>query len=247
MGYPKSRWKRILFSASTSFLSAVSAVVLGIYRSTLNYEIIGMEHLLKLTAQKQNYLLTVWHTFIDASVFVFHSRRMLVYTDHPRVEAYEKSVTHFFREVGIKTLKGHGFRVLDASHGKQSSGIINFIKMISDGSPALLSPDGPHGPIYKAKPGAVYIAKKTGSAIIPAGFGFSRKIIGANWDDFALPLPFSRITVVMGEPIWVKPDIDNDEQEAVTLRLENTIDELCHEANRLIGEKEKSKQTLAGS
>lgn len=234
MGHPKNPIKRFLFKASTSFFSAISAFVLGVYRSTLNFEIVGLENLLKVAAQDKNYILAIWHTFIDAAVFVFHSRQILLYTDHPRVEAYEKSATHYFREIGIKTLESHGFKVLDASHQKQSSGIIQFIKKIEGGAPALISPDGPNGPIYKAKPGAVFIAKKTGGAIIPTGFGFSRKIVGVNWDDFALPLPFSRVCLVIGEPLFVPEDVSAEEQEEMTSLLEEQMDALCFQANRII-------------
>ena len=64
-------------------------------------------------------------------------------------------------------LRQMGFDVLDASLGKQSAGVLNFIKKIQNGTPAIVAPDGPHGPIYEAKPGVIYMAAKAGSVVVP--------------------------------------------------------------------------------
>lgn len=228
MGLPLHPVKRAAYGFITALLASVSSLVLWIYQASLDLHVEGEEHLFRIQAAGHNYLLTVWHTFVDAAVFVFHSRDVLIYSDHPRTAEYERSVAHFFREVGIKTLRNLGFGVLDASLGKQSAGILNFIKAIREGSPAMLAPDGPHGPIYRAKPGSAYIAEKTGSPILPVGFGFSRKIVGPNWDDFALPLPFSKVVVVIGEPMMARA---GESQAAFSARLEETLDSLCFAAN----------------
>lgn len=228
MGLPRHPIKRSAYGFVTGLLAAISSLVLWIYQASLDLHVEGEEHLFRIQAEGRNYLLTVWHSFVDAAVFVFHSRNILIYSDHPRTEEYERSVAHFFREVGIKTLRTLGFGVLDASLGKQSAGILNFIKAIREGSPAMLAPDGPHGPIYRAKPGSAYIAEKTGSPILPVGFGFSRKIVGPNWDDFALPLPFSRVMVIIGEPMTPAA---GESQDAFSARLEATLDALCFAAN----------------
>src|ERR671933_231882 len=45
-------------------------------------------------------------------------------------------------------------------------------------------PDGPKGPRRKCQPGAVYLASRTGLAIVPVGFGYSRCWRANNWDRF---------------------------------------------------------------
>ncbi len=229
MGISKNPVKRSIYGIATGLLASISSIILGLYQATLELDVEGEEHIYHLQAMETNYILSVWHSFVDAAVFIFHSRNITIYSDHPRTPAYERSAAHFFREIGIKTLRNLGFGVLDASLGKQSAGIINFIKTIREGSPALIAPDGPHGPIYRAKPGSVYIAEKTLSPIIPVGFSFSAKINGPNWDDFALPLPFSRIIVMIGEPMQKGP---SENQEDFTKRLEDQLDRLCLTANR---------------
>ena len=234
MGLPKNPIRRRLYQSSTSLASGLSSILLSIYQATLEYEIEGDDHLRLLQAQRKNYIIAVWHTFVDAAIFCLHSRGVCIYSDHPRTKQYENSWTHYFREIGLKTIRGMGYEVLDASLGKQSQGIINFIKLINYGTPALVAPDGPHGPIYEAKPGVIYMARKSGSVVVPVGMGFSRRVIGPNWDDFALPLPFSRVGLVVGEPIVPAEETDEDSLALQTMEMEKRLDGLCFRANDLV-------------
>lgn len=231
---PTNPVKRTIYRAITSLLASIGAILMSIYQATLEFEIEGEEHLYLLRAQKKNHIVAVWHTFVDAAVFCLHHRKLCIYSDHPRTEEYEKSVTHFMREVGLKTLRALGFDILDASLGKQSAGIVNFIKKIQNGTPALVAPDGPHGPIYEAKPGVIYMAAKADSVVVPIGVGFSRRITGSNWDDFSFPLPFSKVTLVIGEPIAPAKDLSDTSLSAQAIKLEQTLDALCFRANTLL-------------
>ena len=74
-------------------------------------------------------------------------------------------------------------------------------------NPAL-TPDGPRGPIYKASPGIIYLARKTHLPIIPAGVDASHKFHVNSWDKFQIPLPFGRCAVVYGEPLYFDPQQD---------------------------------------
>src|SRR5688572_3503852 len=96
---PANPIKRTFYRAFTSFFAALSAILISIYESTLRFEIEGEDHLRILRAKDQNYIVAVWHTFVTAAVFTLHHRRFCIYSDHPRTESYEKSWTHFFREV----------------------------------------------------------------------------------------------------------------------------------------------------
>jgi len=231
MALPENRLIRVLYRGISSLFASLSTIFLRIYQSTLEIETEGLEHLLLAKARKQNIIIAFWHTFVDAAVFTFHSRNFLIYSDHPRTREYETSLAHFFRETGIKTIKGYEYNILDASLGKQSAGILRFISAIKNGAPAMIAPDGPDGPIYRAKPGAAYIARKTDAIIIPVGFGFSKKISGPNWDDFALPVPFSKISVMIGEPIT---GCDQSNQDETTKLLEETLDTLTFKAQKAI-------------
>jgi lysophospholipid acyltransferase (LPLAT)-like uncharacterized protein len=52
------------------------------------------------------------------------------------------------------------------------------------------------------------IASQTGLAIVPVGIGFVRAFRFQSWDRFALPLPFSMMVGVVGDPIFVPRELD---------------------------------------
>jgi len=237
MAYPQNPIRRFFHRFFTRTFAFIGVMVLSIYQATLKFEIIGDENLLLLKAQKKNYILAVWHTFVDTAALFLHSSGYCVYTDHPRTEKYTNSWSHFSREVGIQISLGLGYKIVDASMGKQSVGIINYIKTIKNGIPALIAPDGPAGPIYKAKPGAVYMAKKANAVVLPIGIGLSKKIIGPNWDDFAFPLPFSKVVLIYGKPIEIDKGASDETMEEKRVHLEETLDSLCHQANAVIFKK----------
>lgn len=235
MSLPSNPVRRIWYRFVTGLFASFSTVLLSIYQATLDFTVEGDDELRLLAARNKNFIVAAWHTFVYAGIFTLHSRNLVIYSDHPRTKTYEESWTHWFREIGIKTIQGLGFDVLDASLGKQSAGIVNFIKMIKSGMPALVAPDGPHGPIYRAKPGVIYMARKADSVVLPVGFGFSRRIVLPNWDDFALPLPFSRVAMVIGKPFEPEGNLDEAAMDRLSAELEAELDRLCFRANELLG------------
>jgi hypothetical protein len=74
-------------------------------------------------------------------------------------------------------------------------------------SPAI-TPDGPRGPLHEFKPGAIMLAQITGKPILPIAVAHSRKFTFRTWDSFELPLPFSRVAIVYGEPVKVSRAMD---------------------------------------
>ena len=77
-------------------------------------------------------------------------------------------------------------------------------------NPAL-TPDGPRGPIYKATPGIIYLARKTHLPIIPAAVDCSHKFHVNSWDKFQIPLPFGRCAIVYGAPLYFNPEQETKE------------------------------------
>lgn len=223
-----------MYDFFTSLVSSLSSILLSLYYATLRIDFVDDKNLLILKLKKSNFIVVIWHTFVEAAVLCLHSRDLVIYSDHPRTESYEKSISHIAREVGIKTIRSMGFDVVDASLGKQSAGILNFVKKIKAGRPALIAPDGPDGPIYRAKPGAVYMAKKTNSLLLPIGFSASKFITLPNWDDFVLPLPFSRVIMVVGKPLEIGLSLSAEEQKEQTEKLESVLDGLNLRALNLI-------------
>ena len=79
-----------------------------------------------------------------------------------------------------------------------------------------ITPDGPRGPRRSIQPGGIFLAAKTGRPIVPWAFAYSNAKRLNSWDEFAVPLPFSRVFSVSGEPIVVPSRVSTAELECQT-------------------------------
>ncbi|MDD5642990.1 MAG: hypothetical protein PHX53_15175, partial [Syntrophales bacterium] len=65
--------------------------------------------------------------------------------------------------------------------------------------------DGSRGPARVAQKGPLYLGRVTGAPLIPLAVAARRKTTFNTWDRFELPLPFSRLAVLVGEPLYLQP------------------------------------------
>jgi lysophospholipid acyltransferase (LPLAT)-like uncharacterized protein len=74
--------------------------------------------------------------------------------------------------------------------------------------------------------GVVMLASKSGRPIYPMAIANARRIELNNWDRSALPLPFGRMVVVVGEPVRLPPDPGDAQLEAARQTVENSLNEV---------------------
>ena len=75
--------------------------------------------------------------------------------------------------------------------------------MRDEGRSLAVTVDGPRGPRGLVKEGVLFAAAKSGAAILPIRAYLSwKKVFTRSWDQFQLPLPFSRVLVRAGAPFW---------------------------------------------
>jgi lysophospholipid acyltransferase (LPLAT)-like uncharacterized protein len=95
-------------------------------------------------------------------------------------------------------------------------------------SPAI-TPDGPKGPPWKVKPGAVLLAQMSKRPIIPMAYAASRAW-HIQWDRFVIPKPFARIAIMIGEPIYIPKGLDAAALERHQRELEERLMSLTQAA-----------------
>ena len=87
-------------------------------------------------------------------------------------------------------------------------------------------PDGPRGPRFQAKPGAVVLAQMSEAPIVPMSFAADRYWNLGSWDRMIIPKPFARIRVAVGPPRSIDRGLPADELERERVELERTLNEL---------------------
>ncbi|MEP6809298.1 MAG: lysophospholipid acyltransferase family protein [Chthoniobacterales bacterium] len=97
------------------------------------------------------------------------------------------------------------------------------VTQIERGHDIIITPDGPRGPRYRLQAGALSLAQRTGSPILPLQIEYSNYRRLRSWDGFAIALPFSRMTVTVEEPFWVMAGPESEELEVERQRLERIM------------------------
>lgn len=97
------------------------------------------------------------------------------------------------------------------------------VDWLNSGADLAVTPDGPKGPRYKLGPGLILLAQKTNARILPMHVKFSRAVRIKSWDEFRIPLPFSRVDITMA-PYETIPATPTEEAfEAERLRVETLL------------------------
>ncbi len=118
-------------------------------------------------------------------------------------------------EILATVLKSFGFLTVRGSSSRGGMRALIAAKRVMDeqGVGVIFTVDGPRGPRHKVKPGALFLARHAGSPIVPVRVVMSRaKVFHRAWDKFQLPWPFSRCTIIYGDPV-VLPDPGDDAEE----------------------------------
>ena len=95
-------------------------------------------------------------------------------------------LTAFFRLVGMRTVRGSSTRL-----GREAATAL--VEMQRTGHDIGITPDGPRGPCYDFKPGALIVARRTAAPLLLVGGTFDSAWRLKSWDRFILPKPFSRV------------------------------------------------------
>lgn len=133
-------------------------------------------------------------------------------------------------EILSRVLEAFGFRTVRGSSSRGGMRALIAAKkfMEEHGVGVIFTVDGPRGPRHKVKPGAVFLANLAGSPVVPVRAVMERaKIFHKAWDKFQLPLPFSRCTIIYGNPVTL-PDCTRDpgEMQRQCEAIERMMDEL---------------------
>lgn len=135
-------------------------------------------------------------------------------------------------ELVTQLLSCFGFQTTRGSTSRGGArGLLAVVNKVRTGMHAGFTPDGPRGPRFQVQPGLVLVAKRTGAPILPMAFDAQWKWVLASWDAFLLPLPFSRVVVVYGDPIYVPADASAADLEAKRREVEDSLRRITETAD----------------
>lgn len=132
-------------------------------------------------------------------------------------------------------LKKFGYVIIYGSSAKSPvRAMVGTIRKMRAGHDIAITVDGPTGPLYKVKPGALFLAKKMDALIIPMTFSAAPGIILSSWDEYLLPKPFAHAAIYFGEAFRPSQNTADAIIQEECLLLEKTLNQITQKADLLV-------------
>jgi lysophospholipid acyltransferase (LPLAT)-like uncharacterized protein len=141
----------------------------------------------------------------------FSSVKKQVWMNHPAW--YMKPVHVLLRLTGVEHI------CLGSSGNGGKEALENVIMYLNEGFSTTIASDGPAGPPAILKPGVLWMSRDAGVPVVPLRFSCSHASRAAGWDRKNIPGLFSKITVHVGESIFVNEANLADSADAITRHL----------------------------
>jgi lysophospholipid acyltransferase (LPLAT)-like uncharacterized protein len=215
--------KKLQPSLSTRLYSFLASAYLRLVGLTSRIVWVNRGVREEMEATKRGFIYAFWH---GRQVFLVHLHQHD--NLHPLVSQSKDGelIARVCRSFGLEAVRG------SSSRGGMEA-VLELRSFLEKGDKISFTPDGPRGPLRTVQPGVVFLAQKTGCPIVPVAYGAKRRwIFKGSWDEFIVPKPFNRISMIYGEPIFVKPD---DDLEKKAEDLKQVLDRITQEADRVAG------------
>ncbi len=165
-----------------------------------------------------NGIFCFWHGRMIAFPFFKPSSRVMhvLISLHRDGELIAKVIRHF----SIRTIRGSSSRCARAATRQ-------LLDQLKAGDNISITPDGPRGPVFQAEKGAILLAKLAGKPLIPVSFSAQRARRLRTWDRFMIPLPFSKLLLIVDAPFFVS----EHDSHAQRLQLEQRLNAITNQAD----------------
>jgi lysophospholipid acyltransferase (LPLAT)-like uncharacterized protein len=184
-------------------------------------KVIGAEHITATLARSPSFIPVYWHQHqLFCAKFLFEQREVGLKPG----ALISPSVDGEFGAIIVRSLGGEVIRGSSTHTGART--LRDFYQaLVHDGVSPIIAPDGPRGPPWKFKPGALLLAQLSQRPIIPLSYCASRawKI---SWDRFVIPKFASRIVIAVGEPVYVAKGLDAAALEQLQADMEQRLTQL---------------------
>ncbi len=183
---------------------------------SLRIKVINQDAIDKFERENVNYILAFWHGTMLLPWFLNRNKNFAGLTSKSKDG-----------DLLAKILKKWKYKVLRGSSSEGGGVALGLmVDFAQNGYSIAITPDGPKGPPFKLKAGAVVAAKKAGLPLVFAGIGFKKKRLLKSWDSFQIPMFFTRANVVYSDPVFVSPDMSREEISKIIEKCENKLNEL---------------------
>ncbi|MES1989690.1 MAG: lysophospholipid acyltransferase family protein [Pseudomonadota bacterium] len=231
---------------SEAFKTAVGftvAMTLKFIRLTSRFEVHRMDIAQRFWANDEPFIGATWHgQNLILPTFWHNWREMRILVSRHGDGEIVSKIMHY---LGVGTIRGSGVpkgeERREKHRSKGGAGALRaMVRALGENVSIGLTADLPPGPARRAGDGIIMLARLSGRPIVPVAATTRARIQLNNWDRFTINLPFSKGALVWGEPIYVPRDADAVTLEAARLSVEQALNAVAEEAERIVGRRPKT-------
>jgi lysophospholipid acyltransferase (LPLAT)-like uncharacterized protein len=198
------------------WLIAFGFRLLQLWARTLRYEVDDPARVVGKPVT-ENYIGALWHNRL--LIFPLVLRRFLPNRGGAALISASRDgdlLADAIRRFNYDVVRGSSSRL-------GASAILQLSEVLASGRDVVITPDGPRGPAYELGPGIIFLAQKSGAAVLPMNLEYSHCWRLGSWDRFIVPRPFAKVRVLIGHPHHVKATNTPEEFERERLALQNSL------------------------
>ncbi len=197
----------------------------------------GHEHLDAALAKAPSLVPCYWHQHqLFCGKYLVDQARLTNAAGAPRIKVGWLISPSVDGELGAMMVRRVGGDVIRGSSTASGARALRdyYEALVKEGVSPVITPDGPRGPRFEFKPGAILLSQMSGRPILPMAYAASRAWL-IKWDKFVVPFPFSRIVIAVGAPRYAPRVTDAASLERLQGELKSEMKKLYHVARAALG------------
>ncbi|MFH1033720.1 MAG: lysophospholipid acyltransferase family protein [Pseudomonadota bacterium] len=216
--------QRLLFWLSTNLAGRLA----GLMMRTCRVEILSPREEQKYLKEDNTAIAATWHRGAIFFLYFLGPLRPAIMVSRSKDGEF---LARFIELYG-------GLPVRGSSSKGGGAALRTMAEMVQSGQArfAATVADGPRGPRYQAKAGMILLAMRTGLPLLPVMWSADRAWVLKNtWDHTMIPKPFAKVKVMAGRERHYPPHLGKEEMEAARLELEQELNRIKDELDRICG------------
>jgi len=209
-------FQRIKYMIYKYVLPPLIMAVIYLFGLSYRKSIIGRDIEQNIIDKHGHIIYAIWHGRIFFLPYLYRGQKDKVCLASPSIDG----------EIVAGVLKLFGLEVIRGSSYKEGGRAFReLVRILRQGQSAVIIADGSRGPAFQVQGGVIHLARISGVPVLPLTYSAKRAIIFKSWDRFILPLPFTQVVVMYGEPVYVGKDITlsmiEDKRKELEIKLRN--------------------------
>ncbi len=219
-------------------IPVIAWVVYGFIRligPTLRFELVGVHNAIQIRSTGEPGIGAFWHRCIFPAIWIWRDRGVVVL-----------NTVNFDGQWTRRVIERLGFGTAQGSSTRGAiEGLAAMARNLEAGHHVAFTIDGPRGPRYVAKPGAVILARRTGKPVSVFHIALSSAhTFKKSWDLFRLPYPFSRAVMFVAPPIRVPADAGSEMMKQKQAEVQAALERVRDLAESWFGLSEDQRDRL---